>query len=98
MKVKRLDKAPKEYEHKDKDFIFYEIEILRKEEKTHQLEIQEIYKRRLQPFPSEITLFDDHMVRIEENQHFLSVYPTETERLVIAVESAKLRKYEPNDE
>lgn len=35
------------------------------------------------------------MVRIEENKHFLSVYPTETERLTVAIESSKIRKYEP---
>jgi len=95
MKVKRLENPPKEFQ--GKDAIYYEIEVLKKGEKSHQLEIQEIYKRRLTPFPAEIGLFDDHLVRVEENKHFFSVYPTETERLTVAVEQGKLKKFEPAD-
>jgi hypothetical protein len=40
--------------------------------------VEELYKRRKEPFPSTISLKEDHLISFDDSKYFLSVYPTKS--------------------
>jgi hypothetical protein len=83
LKVVRLSESPSLSEFEGvsssnaSDLVFFKIELDEqelKDKKVIALEITEIFKKRLEPFPSTISLKEDQYVKFEDSKYFLSVY------------------------
>jgi len=44
------------------------------ENKVFSFELKEVFKKRVEPFPSLIAIKDDHQVKFEDSKYFLSLY------------------------
>ena len=83
LKVSKAKKPPQQ-EFKDlnlDNYAFYKIELL--EDGPQNLEIREVYKRRILPLPKEIALREEQLVKFDDNKYFLSVYPAATMKTIV---------------
>jgi oligosaccharyltransferase complex subunit alpha (ribophorin I) len=96
LKVEKVER-PSHLEEAEGDFVYFSIELTGTQENHRALEIQEIYKRRLEPFPNELAILHEQLVRVDDSKHFLSAYRSEKEKLTVAIESNKVRKFTQDD-
>ena len=84
MKVVKLKEIPSSLkkliaDHRAYDISIYDIAVPKNNERPKAsiaISIQEIYKRRKDPFPSTVAIREDHLIRFVDSKYFLSVYPT----------------------
>jgi hypothetical protein len=86
LKVKKLKEVPSSLrklieDHKAYDISIYDITVPKNNERPKAsiaISVQEIYKRRKDPFPSTVAIREDHLIRFVDSKYYLSVYPTKS--------------------